>query len=174
MLFRSGGYNPTFFPDGKRMLFSQNGLKVYDIETQKITELGLQGNTIDFLEISQDGKFIAIGYWWQSGQNLPKYSCEVWDGINMASLGFLFKDEENPQFFYSMQFSKNSELLGIRQYYETVRIFKTNDLSLTRTYNELNIPQGSDSFSFIGDSLIALTTIDKGNKRYIFINPNAV
>ncbi len=172
---------PKFLPDNRTLVYAfiepigeLNGntrLQSYNFETgdYKTSENLIRYTTTRMIAVSPDGKYIATGgaYFGPSGKNYIRLI--LWDAQTLEPIKIL-GEFENSREVRSIKFSPDSKLVGFQVYWSDLYLYKTNDYSLYKHYNNDNMLNGVMGFGFIANDFIAVGSDENNVQNFEIIN----
>ena len=157
---------PKFMPDSRTLIYTiiepigelngNNRLQSYNIETgeYKTSKNMVRNTTTRLLAVSPNGQYVATGgtFYGTDGNNYSRLI--LWNAETLDTIRIL-GDIESME-VRSIKFSPDSKLVGFVVYSSNLYIYKTDDFSLYRNYNQSNGNFPSSGFGFITNDYLAL------------------
>jgi WD40 repeat protein len=172
---------PQFMPDSKTLIYFLNepigelngNLKLvsYNFETKqgKSSANFIQNTRAGIISVSPDGRFVATGCIYFDASENEYTRLILWDAQTLEPIKVLGKIDDFNE-VRSIKFSTDSKLVGFQVYLSNLYIYKTDDYSLFKHYNNDNILNGVMGFGFIANDFIAVGSDENNVQNFEIIN----
>jgi WD40 repeat protein len=158
---------PKFMPDSKTLIYfiiekigelkGNIKLQSYNIETNKYSTSVQQisNTTSGQISVSPDGRYVATGGRYFDASDNEYTRLILWNAQTLEPIKILGQFEDFNE-VRSIKFSPDSRLVGFVVYSSNLYIYKSEDFSLYRNYNQSNGNFPSSGFGFITNDYVAL------------------